>query len=116
MMGALCGLIAIEDPRAAGVVFAIFGLPFVIAALLRLALRLDVVTVYGIRGKCTLPFWFAKRRAREVYTLVCRLAREHQPSRQSARNVRPAMPTPRRPCRCRRTRSPARRRRSQPTS
>jgi hypothetical protein len=95
MMIALCGLIATESPRAAGIVFSIFGLPFAIAALLRLALRLDIVTVYGIRGKCAMPFWFGKRRAREVYTLVCRLAREQQPSpRTVARNAAPPLGPP----------------------
>ena len=68
------------------------GLPFVIAAALRLALRLDVVTVYGIRSKASMSFWFRKRRAREVFALVCRLARERQPPRPAAARRVPAAP------------------------
>jgi hypothetical protein len=71
-------LVALASPLAGLTTFALTGLPCVALGALRLALRLDVVTVYGVRTKATIPFWFRKRRAREVFTLVCRLARERQ--------------------------------------
>ena len=86
-------LIAIDNRTAALATFAILGLPLLLAASLRLALRLDVVTVYGIRSKVSLAFWFRKRRAREVFTLVCRLARERQGLRRG-RTVAPSPPPP----------------------
>jgi hypothetical protein len=63
---------------AAAVTFALLGFPPLAAAALRLALRLEVVTVYGKRTAAQMEFFFRKQRARDVYELVCRLAREHQ--------------------------------------
>ena len=72
-----------------------FLLPFVILIALRFVLRVDVVTVYGVRTKAEMQFWFRKARARQAYQQVCRLARERQ---QRIRNApvarRPAPPPP----------------------
>jgi len=75
-------LVALASPRAGLATFALTGLPWAALGALRLGLRVDVVTIYGIRTKATIPFWFRKRRAREVFTLVCRLARERQQARR----------------------------------
>jgi hypothetical protein len=75
-------LVALASPSAGLATFALIGLPWLALGALRLVLRVDVVTVYGVRTKATMPFWFRKRRAREVFTLVCRLAREHQQPRR----------------------------------
>ncbi len=87
----LPGLIMLVTERslAVAVYFAVAVLPFVLALALRLALRLDVVTVYGRRTKARVHFWFGKAKARQVYQQVTRLARERQP--------RPCAPIPPRP-------------------
>jgi hypothetical protein len=93
VVGVVSALVAIQSPAAAAVTFALFGLPFLVAAALRLALRKDVVTVYGVRGKTKMAFWFRKQRAREVFALVCRLARERQ-GRPAVRRPAREQPAP----------------------
>ncbi|MDP9195044.1 MAG: hypothetical protein M3P06_25385 [Acidobacteriota bacterium] len=63
------------DAWPASVIFAIFGLPALIAFLVRLFLRLDVVTVFGRRSKTDLRFALRKQRAREVYGTICAVVR-----------------------------------------
>lgn len=88
------GLILLIADRSLGVAvyFALVVLPFVIALVLRLALRLDVVTVYGRRTKARVHFWFGKAKARQVYQQVTRLARERQPRPRAPVSVRPPPP------------------------
>jgi hypothetical protein len=86
-------LVANRSP-AVLVYFAIAVLPFVLALGLRLALRLDVVTVYGRRTKAQVHFWFGKAQARQVYQQVTRLARERQPRPRAPVSVRPPPPPP----------------------
>jgi hypothetical protein len=77
-----------------------FVLPFVVLLILRLVLKLDVVTVHSRRAR--IPFWFQKERAREVFRLIARLAREHQDRLAQAQRAAhppaqeppPAGPTP----------------------
>ena len=78
LFGFMSGLLALAEPRAGLIAFALTGLPAGVALVLRLALRLDVVTVFGKRTKAEIHFWFRKSRAREVYRQVCRAARERQ--------------------------------------
>lgn len=62
-----------------GVVFAIFGLPFLIAFLLRAIFGVDVITVFGRRSKAVIRYRVRKRRAREVHDLICAAVRDaHQ--------------------------------------
>jgi hypothetical protein len=88
------GLLMLIAQRSLGVAiyFAIAVLPFAIALGLRLALRLDVVTVYGRRTKAQVHFWFGKAQARRVYQEVTRLARERQPRPRVSTGVRPPPP------------------------
>jgi hypothetical protein len=86
---------------AAGLWFALFLMaPFLIALVLRLALKVDAVTVYGKRSKAQVHFPFRKARAREVYVQICRAVREHQErllrelARAQARRVPLAPPAP----------------------
>jgi hypothetical protein len=76
----------------------LFVLPLVVLLVLRLVLRLDVVTVHSRRTRARIPFWFQKDRAREVFRLVARLAREHQDrfaqAQQAARVPAPEPPSP----------------------
>jgi hypothetical protein len=64
----------------AAITFAILALPFLIALIVRLVLKLDFVTVFGRRSKAVMRFAVKKRRAREVYGHICARAREVQRS------------------------------------
>jgi hypothetical protein len=60
------------------IVFGILALPFLIACVIRLLLKVDFVTVFGRRSKALMRFTFRKRRAREVYGRICARAVEVQ--------------------------------------
>lgn len=62
------------------ITFGILTLPFLIALIVRLVLKLDFVTVFGRRSKAVIRFAVNKRRAREVYGHICARAREVQRS------------------------------------
>jgi hypothetical protein len=74
----------------AAITFAILALPFLIALIVRLVLKLDFVTVFGRRSKAVMRFAVKKRRAREVYGHICARAREVQRSMEPP----PAAPVP----------------------
>jgi len=85
-------VIAIADFKS-GVAAALFlVLPILTALVLRLVLRVDVVTVHGPRTRARIPFWFQKERAREVFRLVGRLAREQQDRRARTQGARSGPP------------------------
>ena len=66
------------DVWPAVLVWMAFAVPSFIAIVIRLALRVDVINVYGRRSKATLRFSFRKTRAREVYGRICARARQAQ--------------------------------------
>jgi hypothetical protein len=69
-----------SESQVVGFVFFLFtGMPFALAFLIRLVLRLDVVTVFGRRTKAIMRFALRKGRAREVFRLICERARAAQP-------------------------------------
>jgi len=73
------------DAWPVAAVFAVFGLPALIAFLTRLFLGVDVVTVFGRRSKTDLRFGLRKQRAREVYGLICAAVRSaHRRSSKSS--------------------------------
>jgi hypothetical protein len=74
----------------AAITFALLALPFLIALIVRLVLKLDFVTVFGRRSKAVMRFAIKKRRAREVYGHICARAREVQRSMEPP----PAAPVP----------------------
>ena len=58
--------------------FALLAAPAAIAFLLRLILRLDVITIYGRRSRARMRFVLRKKRARAVYGQVCAAVRRAQ--------------------------------------
>jgi len=58
--------------------FGILALTFFIACAVRLAARVDFVSVFGRRSKAVMRFSLRKRRAREVYGRICSRALEVQ--------------------------------------
>jgi uncharacterized protein YacL len=59
-----------KNAGAVGLVIGLLGSPFLIVAVLHLALGADVVTVFGKRGVAQVAFAFRKQHAREIYALL----------------------------------------------
>jgi hypothetical protein len=74
---ALIFLLVSHEPAFA-IAFGIVALPFLIALVVRVALKLDFVTVFGRRSKAVLRFAIRKQRAREVYGRICSRTMEVQ--------------------------------------
>jgi hypothetical protein len=93
--GAMSAFIAAVELSAGLVVFAVSGLPALLALAFRLVFGLDVVTVFGRRTRTRLHFSARKARAREVFRLLCRQARERQErlARERARAKAPPPPS-----------------------
>lgn len=76
----MLGLFADADPEPAVViVFGILGAPFLLALIVRLILKVDVVTVFGQRTMACMKFSIQKERARRTYrdlTVKVRAAQE----------------------------------------
>ena len=80
---------ALADGGTGAGVALFIVLPPVVLLVVRFILRVDVVTVHGPRSRARIPFWFRKARAREVFGLVTRMAREHQDRRARTLGVPP---------------------------
>jgi hypothetical protein len=81
-----------DAPRAAVVTFSILSSPFVLAIILRLALGVDVITVYGRRTSTRFRFAFRKQRARDIFRDLTLKIRARQES--IADSVLPPPPVP----------------------
>jgi hypothetical protein len=81
---------------AAGI-FATFGSPFLLAALLRLAFRVDEVTVWGRRSQASLRYTFRKGKARRLFEEIAdkvRTAQEQLRATYDAEAVAAPAPMP----------------------
>jgi hypothetical protein len=67
-----------EMKRTAWVVGLVGVLPFVALGVLRLSLKLSVVTTYGKRSQARVQFWLRQARARQVFQRICARARQAQ--------------------------------------
>jgi hypothetical protein len=67
MAGLMLTLSADKEMWYVAGTFAAFGSPFLLAALLRLAFRVDEVTVWGRRSQASLRYTFRKGKARRLY-------------------------------------------------
>lgn len=65
-----------DAAMAVGIVFGSFGIPFLIAFLVRAIFGVDVITVFGRRSKAAIRYRVRKRRAREVHDLICAAVRD----------------------------------------
>ena len=77
MVASIVGLAA-EDWLVAGLLFGALGAPALVLGIVRLILKVDVVTASGKRTSAQMEFGFRKARAREVYQRLARLTRESQ--------------------------------------
>ncbi|MEA2238069.1 MAG: hypothetical protein QOC81_2793 [Thermoanaerobaculia bacterium] len=64
--------------ESGAITFGVFALPFLLACIFRLVMKVDSVTVFGKRSKAVMRFTVRKRRAREVYGRICARAVEVQ--------------------------------------
>ena len=83
---------AVADRTLGLIVFLFSGLPFLIALVVRLIVKVDAVTVYGRRTKAQIHFAFRKGRARTVYNQISRAVKETQD--RIAREIAPRPPRP----------------------
>jgi len=95
---ALIFFLSLHEPGFA-IAFGIVTLPLLIPLVIRLALKLDFVTVFGRRSKAVIRFPFRKRRAREVYGAICSRTLEVQramaePEPAAAPIEEPPLPPP----------------------
>jgi len=95
---ALIFFLSLHEPGFA-IAFSIVTLPLLIPLVIRLALKLDFVTVFGRRSKAVIRFPFRKRRAREVYGAICSRTLEVQramaePEPAAAPIEEPPLPPP----------------------
>ncbi len=88
------GLALLMADTRTGIGVLLFVVPFALALFLRLLLKLDVVTVYGLRTKAAVAFWFGKDEARRVYQQLTRMAREQQQRVRASSPVRRPPPPP----------------------
>ncbi len=71
-------IIAANGSVPAALIVAAFGVPSLLLILVRLTLKVDVVTLFGRRSKAAIRFPFRKQRARETYGHLCARARQIQ--------------------------------------
>lgn len=74
--------------------FGVVALPFLAACIVRLVLKVDVVTVFSRRSKAVLRFPFRKRRAREIYGRICSRTMEVQGAMMEESPATPAPDEP----------------------
>lgn len=80
------------DEEAGTVAFLLMASPFLTAFVVRLAFRVDVVSVFGRRTLARMKFSFRKRRAREIYDDLVRRIRAVQ--ERLAAQAPPPAPAP----------------------
>lgn len=75
-------LLVDDETWPAAVMMFIMGAPFIVLFLLRVIVRMDVITIFGRRSKARMRFLFRKQRARMVYGQVCAAVRQAQRRRE----------------------------------
>jgi len=65
-------------PLKVTAIIAAIAAPILIALIIRLVMKVDVVSVFGRRSRAAIHFSFRKRRARELYGRLCYRTRQAQ--------------------------------------
>jgi hypothetical protein len=71
-------LFAAAAPLGVTLLFTALGAPSLALLIVRMIVKVDVVTVFGRRSKAVIRFPWHKRRAREVYGRICARTRQVQ--------------------------------------
>jgi len=74
------------------ITFAIIGAPFVIAGILRVALGVEVITVFGKRSRARIRYVYRKAFARQIFAEI--VARSRDAQRRLAEEIRESEPPP----------------------
>lgn len=71
-------LLAVAGRKWTALMVGAGALPFLAAAVLRLVVKLSIVTTYGRRSQARVQFWLRQERARAVFQRICARARGAQ--------------------------------------
>jgi hypothetical protein len=71
-------LLALAEQASGALALALLAAVPLAAAVLRLVVKTEVITVYGKRSQARVQFWLQKRRARQAFERICTRAREAQ--------------------------------------
>lgn len=91
---AVSGLIAQQDIFVGLITFAILGIPFLVAIVIRLIAGVDEINVYGRRTRATMRFHFRKERARTMFHEIANAVRRQQRVAPAAAPAPGVMPPP----------------------
>jgi hypothetical protein len=69
---------AANGPLLSAAIIAAFAIPSIIALIVRLILKVDVISIFGRRSRAAIRFSFRKKRARELYGRLCYRTRQKQ--------------------------------------
>lgn len=97
IFGGLALLMFLDDQVEATIAMGVVTAPFAIAFLVRVLLKVDIVTVFGRRTMACMRFPIRKGRARQIFrdlTLKIRAAQERAVAAQPAPSAPPEPPLP----------------------
>jgi hypothetical protein len=83
-----------EPGMGIAIMFLCFAVPFVVVFILRLALKVDVITIFGQRTMARMNFDFRKQRARDIYRDLTQKIRACQEKAAAAVPKPPPPPAP----------------------
>jgi hypothetical protein len=69
---------AANGPFLSVAIIAAFSIPSIIALIVRLIFKVDVISIFGRRSRAAIRFSFRKKRARELYGRLCYRTRQKQ--------------------------------------
>jgi len=69
---------AANGPFLSVAIIAAFAIPSIIALIVRLIFKVDVISIFGRRSRAAIRFSFRKKHARELYGRLCYRTRQKQ--------------------------------------
>jgi hypothetical protein len=76
------------------IAFSVTGVPLLVVLVLMVAVKVEVITVFGRRMRIRMRFWLGKARASQVFDVVCRAARQRQEADRRQATARAPSPDP----------------------
>jgi hypothetical protein len=89
----LAGLIS-QKVMVGVIAFSVTGIPLLVVLVLMMAVKVEVITVFGRRMRIRMRFWLGKARASQVFDTVCRAARQRQEADRRQATARTPSPDP----------------------
>lgn len=94
LFGGLALVLALDHETEGAIAMGVVTAPFAIFFLLRVILKVDIITVFGRRTMACMRFQFRKGRAREIYGELTRKIRSVQEKAAPAAPPAPPAPLP----------------------